>query len=117
MHASGTLRHTDFNGQFMPRQTSKPDVSFAGFENLNGVAVNPEQWRDIKKVFDPTLFAGEFRIDVEGLLLDTRRTQLQVDLVEPKGRPKLIPGLVLQQAFFANVDPWIALTLIDVASF
>jgi hypothetical protein len=117
MHASGTLHHKDFNVKFIPRQTSKPDVLFVGPENLIGVAINPEQWRSIKRVFDPKLFAGKLRIDVQKLLLDTRRTQLQVDLVEPNSQPKLISGSVLQQTFFADVDPWIALTLIDVASF
>lgn len=116
MHGSGALHHKDFNAKFMPRQTAKPGVSFVGCENLTGVAVNPDQWRNIKKVYDPTLFVAKFEIDVEQFLLDTRRTQLQVDLVEPGSQPKLISGSVLQQGFFADVEPWIALTLVDVAS-
>ena len=115
MHGSGALHHRDFNRKFIPRQTSKPDVSFAGSQNLNGLAMRPEQWRNIKKAFAPQPFAGKFQIDVERLLLDTRRTQFQVDLIEPKGRPELIAGRVLQQDFFTDVAPWIVLTLIDVA--
>jgi hypothetical protein len=113
VHGDGTFHHKDFNSKFMPRQISRPDVSFVGTENLNGMAMNPEQWCNIKRLYDPKRFAGKFQIDVETLLLDTRRTQLQVDLVEPNGLPKLIPGRVLQKAFFADVVPWIALTLID----
>jgi hypothetical protein len=114
VHEDGTLHHKDFNRKFMPRQILKPDASFSGTENINSLAINPEQWRNIGRPFDPKPFSGKFQIDVEKLLLDTRRTQLHIDLVEPNGQPQMIRGaLLLQQAFFTDAVPWIALTLID----
>ena len=105
VHGSGAVHNKDFNRKSMARQIARPDASFVGTENVDGVAMNPEQWRNIKKAFDPRRFAGKFQIDMEKLSLDTRRTQLQIDLVEPKGRPKLIPGPVLQKNAFTDADP------------
>jgi hypothetical protein len=76
--------------------------------------MNPEQWRNIKRPYVPKPFADKFKIDVEQLLLDTRRTQLQVDLVEANGKPNLVSGRILDKTFFADVVPWIALTLIEL---
>jgi hypothetical protein len=117
MHASGAFHHKDFGVNFMPRQISKPDVSFVGSENLISLGINPEQWRSIKKTFDPKPFVGKFPIDVKQLWLDNRRAQLHIDIVQPNCQPKLIPGRVLQQAFFSNGVPWVALTLIEPAGF
>jgi hypothetical protein len=116
VHENGTIHHKDFGRKSMTRQISKPDASFSGTANVTGLGMNPEQWRNIKKPY-PKQFVEYFEIDVEKLLLDTRRTQLQLDLVAPNVQPDLIPGApVLQQAFFRDAVPWIALTLIDTTN-
>jgi hypothetical protein len=116
VHESGTVHHKDFGRKSMTRQISKPDASFSGTENVTCLGMNPEQWRNIKKPY-PNQFVDIFEIDVEKLLLDTRRTQLQLDLVAPNIQPNLILGAsILQRAFFRDAVPWIALTLIDTTS-
>jgi hypothetical protein len=112
VHEDGTVFYKDFNKRFLSHRISKPDASFVGTENITGIAIAPEQWRDIKKPY-PRLFAGIFEIDVDALSLETRWTQLQLDIVEPNVQPKLTPGPVVQQAFLKDAVPWIAITLID----
>jgi hypothetical protein len=114
VHEDGTIHQKDFGRKSMTRQGPKPDASFIGTENVTGLVMNPGQWQSIKKVFDPSKFASTFKVDVGKLSLDTRRTQLQLDLVEPGVGPKLIPGAsVLQQDFFRDAPPWVAITLIN----
>jgi hypothetical protein len=116
VHQDGTIHQKDFGRKSMARRGPRPDASFVGTENITGLAMNPGQWRTINKAFDPSRFAGALDIDVVKLSLDTRRTQLQLDLTEPGAGPKLIGGAaVLQQGFFKGARPWVALTLIDEA--
>jgi len=80
LHEDGTIFFKDFNKRFLSHKISKPDASFKGTENITVIAINPEQWRDIKKPY-PQRFTGIFEIDVGALSLETRRTQLQLDIV------------------------------------
>lgn len=116
VHADGTVHHKDFNRKFGSYKISPPNPSFLGTETICGLVVNVEQWHHIKKPFQPKPYAGVFEIDVEKFSTDTRWTQLQMNIVEANVQPSLNPGLVLQQAFFADCVPWIALTLIDQTS-
>jgi hypothetical protein len=101
----------------MARKGPKPDISFVGIEQITSLGMNPQQWRNIVKPFNSTRFTDIFDIDVEKLSLDTRLTQLQLDLVAPNVKPNLIRGAsALQQGFFKDAAPWIALTLIDTTS-
>jgi hypothetical protein len=49
LHEDGTIFYQDFNERFLSHKISKPDASCAGTENITVLAINPEQWRDIKK--------------------------------------------------------------------
>ena len=111
LHEDGTIFYKDFNERFLSHKISKPDASFVGTENITGIAIGPQQWSRIRRPY-PRTFAGIFEIDVDVLSLETRWTQLQLDIVEPNVQPRLIPGDVLQQDFFKDAVPWIAITLI-----
>jgi hypothetical protein len=115
VHRNGQVHEKDFGQEFMPRHVCKPDASFRGTETITRLVMRPEQWANIGQDFDPNDFSDTFEIGTNKVA-EPHWTHLQLDLVQPGVQPVLPHSAhVIQQGFFRDQSPWIAVTLLDAS--
>jgi hypothetical protein len=115
-HQSGKHHQKSFGKAFLGQKKQEPDFAFKGTENLVAFGIDSSGYKNLNLRCDPNDFSDVFEIPAALLRPEKYSTSLYVDLVEPGVSPLLIPGgLVRQQEFYKDTEPWIVLTFLETA--
>jgi len=112
VHRDGQIHDKDFGKKTIVRRIAPPNQSFIGPENITTISMNPNQWKSIRKKIKPNTYASICEIDVVKHSLNTKHSQIQLDLVGPNVNPHVM-GRTLSQSFIKDRKPWIVITLAE----